>query len=601
MALPRIVRWVAGGVAALLLGSLAPLLSTQSASAFTCPPFSSLCSPAALPVLIDLGIATGTEATAAAGGAAAGATVATGATTALAPTLGSGITGVYVALAGGVVAAGLGAAGITAATRLSTDPHHGETAGGATAACDGLGMCATFLGMGTLNAGDHRAVECWGITGAHANNLVIRGGGSPIASGQLDGSFFISTFPGTCTSDFPTANGMWDTTFAPDSYYFTDGGGTPIGSVGGTGAPTGAPGWHGTLRTTVTCTSASGDRPETATTPIDVDAGVDLPVPGALCGPGELATSAIIEYQPVGGGAWQPLVSGTVPGSVAGLITAYPDCFGPEVINPCTMQLYNATVAPPATCGPGATFCPDWASDPNASINYQCRYGTTVIELTYCSAFRAPRVGILPNVGPLDDTTPLPITAPVPSPLPNAIQDPGTGTGTVPDPSPTPGTDNASCWPSGWGVLNPAAWVLMPIKCAFEWAFVPNKAQLNQTTSTMRQAIQGSAVGSVIGIVSGWASFPITATGCDGIHLHFELVTVPVDTHLLAACAGDTLHDTAGTVKFLLSGAVIIAGVLAIVRSVASIFGYVGYGGIVDAERREAYRAEARAARKNHR
>lgn len=42
------------------------------------------------------------------------------------------------------------------------------------------------------------------------------------------------------------------------------------------------------------------------------------------------------------------------------------------------------------------------------------------------------------------------------------------GSGYVPD------DEEAECWPDGWGWMNPAEWVLKPIKCALLWAFVPD-------------------------------------------------------------------------------------------------------------------------------
>ena len=38
--------------------------------------------------------------------------------------------------------------------------------------------------------------------------------------------------------------------------------------------------------------------------------------------------------------------------------------------------------------------------------------------------------------------------------------------------------DTDECWPSGWGWFNPADWVLKPIKCALEWAFIPPEGSL---------------------------------------------------------------------------------------------------------------------------
>lgn len=58
---------------------------------------------------------------------------------------------------------------------------------------------------------------------------------------------------------------------------------------------------------------------------------------------------------------------------------------------------------------------------------------------------------------------------------PDPDPDPGSTSGADPRSGGTPGTTTdptgASCWPGGWGWLNPVEWVLNPIKCALVWAF----------------------------------------------------------------------------------------------------------------------------------
>lgn len=39
-------------------------------------------------------------------------------------------------------------------------------------------------------------------------------------------------------------------------------------------------------------------------------------------------------------------------------------------------------------------------------------------------------------------------------------------------------TGGSGCFPGGWGLFNPVSWVLQPIKCAVEWAFVPTSTEV---------------------------------------------------------------------------------------------------------------------------
>lgn len=69
------------------------------------------------------------------------------------------------------------------------------------------------------------------------------------------------------------------------------------------------------------------------------------------------------------------------------------------------------------------------------------------------------------------ETEPDPVPDPTEHPQPNPSTGTGDGTGAHPESGGAPGTSNTaegqSCWPSGWGWLNPVEWVLHPIMCAF--------------------------------------------------------------------------------------------------------------------------------------
>jgi hypothetical protein len=74
-----------------------------------------------------------------------------------------------------------------------------------------------------------------------------------------------------------------------------------------------------------------------------------------------------------------------------------------------------------------------------------------------------------PDPSDPDPSNPVDVADPVTVPI-----DAGTGENT------TTVADEVECWPGGWGWMNPAQWVLRPIKCAIEWSFVPSGPDLDE-------------------------------------------------------------------------------------------------------------------------
>jgi hypothetical protein len=253
----------------------------------------------------------------------------------------------------------------------------------------------------------------------------------------------------------------------------------------------------------------------------------------------------------------------------------------------CVLGIYSVTGSPQTDCNanPDVAGCADWFTDPTRSADWQCEYNGVVEDMSNCyvlSQFYKPASltsGDLyadPLTGAPEDGS---------SPVPGTVA-PGTA---VADPE-----SSRACFPSGWGALNPVAWVLQPVTCALQWAFVPRQSVIKQDGKNFKKAVQASAVGAILGVISGMATFPITGDGCEGIKWEFQIYSLDKTVYLLAACPGDPLAATAGVVKTILTAVVITIGVLSSARYVASIFGYLGYGGIVDAERRQEYRDEAK-------
>lgn len=186
----------------------------------------------------------------------------------------------------------------------------------------------------------------------------------------------------------------------------------------------------------------------------------------------------------------------------------YPKCVGQA----CVYTIY----ADGKPCVAGAEACVQWAELVKLQPDrFECLYGPYSVAFVLChwleSAYEVDadrRVITIPNTdgNPLTRgeqiyPRPNPNPNPDPTPSPSSSTSPNpTGTAsptvTVPvDPAPktppvqrclegdplcrpvvdpeNPAENNDECWPNGWGVINPANWVLQPMKCAFKWAFVP--------------------------------------------------------------------------------------------------------------------------------
>jgi hypothetical protein len=171
-------------------------------------------------------------------------------------------------------------------------------------------------------------------------------------------------------------------------------------------------------------------------------------------------------------GAEQPVITATMPNTA----TQYPDCFGSagEYLNTCRVRVWING----APCAIGVSICTNWQQyeqdHPGASV--QCKWGPYVVGMGNCT--------LLKNSYKPDAATQVITTV---DPVTSTPADPGTitspsipETGTNPA---TPGTtvgsgtdaDTAACFGSGWS-WNPVSWVLVPVKCALKWAFVPPAA-----------------------------------------------------------------------------------------------------------------------------
>lgn len=150
----------------------------------------------------------------------------------------------------------------------------------------------------------------------------------------------------------------------------------------------------------------------------------------------------------------------------------------------------------PETCHQSGTCIHTIDEDGNCRINgviVDDGWCTRMQELQEVEESTGTRVGVSPAPQPNPYPRP-PSPAPAPEPPAANPEAPANPPLITPDPL-NPDADSDSCWPNGWGLLNPVDWVLKPVKCALTWAFIPETG-LATRMDAAREAVSGTIVGS---------------------------------------------------------------------------------------------------------
>lgn len=350
---------------------------------------------------------------------------------------------------------------------------------------------------------------------------------------------------------------------------------------GMTSTPTGS--IVGVTRVTLQCTDGTTTTPVVQMYPYDVQPGSPISFPETRCAPGWVLESMTVETQKAGQATWTEIATGQNPAEVVAVPTNYPACVSDVGAETCYLRLYDGG----EWCGPGGVACPFWVEQETAAPGrFTCRYGPYSVDLQDCSAYRKPSAGVLPNRTTEGD--PVPITAPAPSPAEiQPVKDPVTGT-TFPDwlavtnPTGTPSAQprTAECFPSGWGILNPVEWVLKPVQCALEWAFIPRDTFVQSQTAAVNLAVSGSVIGVISAIPPAFsAAFLVGTELCSGppMHLAFDLGQgegMDETFYPLSACDAP-MSGYAVLFRGLSSAAVGLVALFAVWRMVAGMVGFV--------------------------
>lgn len=373
-------------------------------------------------------------------------------------------------------------------------------------------------------------VRCDGFSGAYTNITTA----APVivyTNGSQNGAaypFGDARVP--CDNSWPSVGGTQVTSMNVGAPGFA---GIRIGPTGSNaefvaeGSPSRPPvqeaGMTGTLHTTMECTGEGGPRVVSSDTAVSGwDGETPLEVPAAECGPLEVLTGYIVEW--VSGGVTQTLVDYTAPEWIQDIPTEFPACLGQD----CHAELWDTTGVNPKWCGSAAVGCQEWWADSAKADHYQCRYGPYTVDLGYCAIYRQPGT-VSPNVGQYVDPggnvvgSPEPVISTDPEDfveiddLPWLLPE---GLAEV-----LPGGGAAGCWPSGWGVFNPAEWVYRPVTCALSWAFVPSSVVVETEVARGADALAGHGI---LAVIPASAEVPgvvqdTVAGGCTGDLAVFHL------------------------------------------------------------------------------
>jgi hypothetical protein len=238
----------------------------------------------------------------------------------------------------------------------------------------------------------------------------------------------------------------------------------------------------------------------------------------------------------------------------------YPECR----TGACKLDLYvKPATGAPASCFDLEDGCKGWHSAPNKADLYECRYGVHVVPLDECNVYAG-----LFEPGRIDAGA--------------GYSDPSTGAWSGGQTTVKPGQKvmntplqdpeaMRSCDLSGLG-FDPIGWVLRPIQCAFEWAFVPRPSVVEVAMGGAGEQWANKPPAVVASTMQSLSLAP-TAQGCKQTVTifagEFESTLTPVDN-----CAGSWMEPVTVISKVVTSAAMIFLVLIVLRRQVSGMIGY---------------------------
>lgn len=229
----------------------------------------------------------------------------------------------------------------------------------------------------------------------------------------------------------------------------------------------------------------------------------------------------------------------------------------------CELQLFKDN----ESCFAGAD-CQGWKNDPDQS-KYRCEYGGKPVALSECTVY-APRWE--PQAQQTGNTLGDPQTGkPLPNPKPELSPGSSANAGSTPADTATDLGPN-DCLKNMPFSLNPISWVVNPFKCMF----ITRPGYTDQLQATSAKAWEKTTPLRYAAAIGNW-NLTTPANGCSGIPIVMQYGVLDIDTHILAACPGDTLAPMAGWSRLFVGFSMSVVGVYALLRWGGALFGFEAF------------------------
>lgn len=315
--------------------------------------------------------------------------------------------------------------------------------------------------------------------------------------------------------------------------------------------------------------------------PVGVDVGIQKAGRGTSGAGGGWSSVPTNDGSPVSVG------SSEVPTAVQDWETAFPDCWDGS----CLLELRKVIGGSmELDCFDAPDQCLNWSTEVAAQPDtYRCYYGGQLVAITECNVYTRvfDRDKVQQGTGYADPATGEKVTT---STGTAATTNPGASTqamsSAVQDPS-----KSRDCFPNGWAAFNPFEWVLQPVKCALEWAFVPRESAFQSFQANLSGRFSSTSFGAVAGVVTA-INVPGVGDGCTGPPLSFKYGEIDETWYPFSACDAP-MAGVAATIKLWLGFLITAGAVFAIIRYVTAIIGFIPYGGGSSAGGRRGPRFEA--------
>lgn len=277
---------------------------------------------------------------------------------------------------------------------------------------------------------------------------------------------------------------------------------------------------------------------------------------------GRVATNVAVNEMPAGSPSGTPGTSvSTQPTTpeYQDWATTYPECG----TGACKLDLIQK---PKASCFDLEYQCADWFEDPDKANKYQCRYGVKDVDLEECAVYAG-----LFKPGRVDTGSPYtdPETG-VWSGGKNAPEESRNAMGLpVQDPAHSRGCDGTS----GSGSFDPIRFIMRPIQCALEWAFVPRPAVVEAELSGGEQAWNKKPPKVIADAVAGFSVSP-SASGCSRSVTLLSSTDFATSAELFNFCPGSPARPLADFSRLATTAAMVVLVVVVVRRQISGMIGY---------------------------